>query len=175
MLPSPHWLLNSDLHLACVWNCLCWHNAVDSRVESIQLLFSLGCLALYHEKTDARNSSTRLPTRYSTNTLRASSTSAAQVEILQVSSCLALVGADHPSDGRRSSVAQGLAACAAAARSGRWQWWSSAVAAADSWTLKNLLGPRGRGLVVKGDSFLKCMARAGRRAGIAPSDSKHTI
>ena len=27
--------LNSDLHLACVWNCLCWHNAaVNSRVAT---------------------------------------------------------------------------------------------------------------------------------------------
>ena len=37
--------LNSDLHLACVWNCLCWHHAaVNSRVESILQLNCPECI-----------------------------------------------------------------------------------------------------------------------------------
>ena len=60
---------NSDLHR--VWNCLCWHNAaVDSRVESNRLPFSLGRLALYYETTDARNNGTWSSNEYMARELK---------------------------------------------------------------------------------------------------------
>ena len=86
-----------------------------------------------------------------------------QVGIRQVSSCLASVGADHLSDGRSSFVAQGLAACAAAAGG------SGPVVILSCYHSRQLdpEEPAGAEGEVPG-----CESRL---AGIAPSDSKRTI
>ena len=75
-----------------------------------------------------------------------------QTGIQEVSSCLTLPGTDPPSDRWCHWVAHGLQhvdACKGCYC--RQQWWSQAVAAANSWTLRSLQGRRERGCNVKGE------------------------